>query len=353
MTTDTVGPDALLRALPENPDHYLHALDFINRRALIVRIKESVYRNASFLDDRALNPQTEGAWVPAGELLKRADSIVWEHAPNFIFHIGHCGSTLLSRFLGSWFHVAREPLPLLALSLIKRELDSPLCALAPANWQSLFDVVIRLLARTYHPGAIPLVKVTSVCGNLAEDALRWNAQSRLLLVYVSLETCLQTMLKSEANRENSRAFAPHWLADFHRLSGTTQPRLHELTDAQQVALNWLMAMHAFTMVVRAAPERTLLVDFDAFLGDMDAGLITIAEFLGKPANAGEITALTRGQAATAYAKQPLRTYNRQMRTQELAASQARHGIEIRAGLEWARRFVARTPALAELEQYLQ
>lgn len=354
MTINAAGLDSLLRGMPENPDHYLHAVDFINRRALIVRIDRSTYRHASFLDDRALNAGTEGVWVPIAEVLRCAEAIPPGRAPHYIFHLGHCGSTLLTRLIGAWpeFHVLREPLPLLALGLVKRELDTPLCPIAPPEWPQLFDAVVRFMGRTYRGGDAPVVKATSVCANLVDDALKWNAGSRLILVYVDLATCLQTMLKSEANRENSRAFAPKWLADFHRLSGGATPRLHELDDTRQITLNWIMAMQALLGASNNAPDRTMLVAFDSFLRDMETGLAAIAAFLGKDVAEDEIRALASGPAAAAYAKQPRRPYSRAMREQALAAAQKSFATEIRTGIEWGRRLIEATPALAGVERYI-
>ncbi len=67
-------------------------------RALVVRMSEADYRAASFLDERMFTRQMEGAWVPVSAMEARLGEI--EAKPlHFIFHIGHVGSTLLSRLL--------------------------------------------------------------------------------------------------------------------------------------------------------------------------------------------------------------------------------------------------------------
>lgn len=351
---NAVSLNSLLQALPGNPDCYLHQLDFINRRALVVRIDEAVYRQAPFLDGRALNQDTEGAWVPLREVLLRTQDRIATRSLDYLFHTGHCGSTLVSKFIGTWpgAHVIREPLPLLSLSMLKRELDTPLCPINSTDWRQALDAALKLSARTYRSGDTALVKATSVCGNLVDDALAWSPKSRLVLLHVDLATHLKIMLKSEANRENARAFAPQWLSDFHRLTDSTDVRLHELGDAQQTGMNWLMTMHGFVRAANTAPARTLLVDFESFLEDMETGLARIADFLDKPVPIDDIRALVNGPAAKAYAKQPQRPYGRQLREQALAESGRQFASEIRTGWDWARRLIDETPALAGLESYL-
>jgi hypothetical protein len=127
------NPATFLTALAVDPSVFLHALDLVNRRALLVGLSEPEYRQAAFLDDRVLTPQTQGGWFPLETVLERGAQVSATRPPHFIFHMGHCGSTLVSRLLGELpgCFAIREPMPLLALAYARRELDAPLARLNP------------------------------------------------------------------------------------------------------------------------------------------------------------------------------------------------------------------------------
>src|SRR5688572_2824855 len=89
----TQGWQARLRASPELlPFDIDPATDRVELRAL----QPIDYEKASFLDRRLA--QAVAASVPFQELAAEAADL--PRACDFIFHIGHAGSTLLSRLLG-------------------------------------------------------------------------------------------------------------------------------------------------------------------------------------------------------------------------------------------------------------
>ena len=117
--------ESLLPRLADDPTVYLHTLDLVRDRALLLEVDRGFYRDATFLDERVLGPGRVGAWVPL-ERVWRA----FETAPPprpacaFIFHLGHAGSTLLSRLLDEVPGVLglREPLTLRPLALAANRL---------------------------------------------------------------------------------------------------------------------------------------------------------------------------------------------------------------------------------------
>ena len=92
-------------------------LDLAQRRVLLLRLTEAQRASAPFLDERARPASAEAVWLPLQDVVEEGRA-----SPSlgacWIFHIGHCGSTLLSRLLQSWPHlqVLREPLPLRSLA---------------------------------------------------------------------------------------------------------------------------------------------------------------------------------------------------------------------------------------------
>ena len=110
----------LLPEIMASPRLYPHSLDLEKATALIIDASPDFYRNAIFLDQRALEPGARGAWVPLETLWRHMDALDRGYlAPaNFIFHTGHCGSTLISRLLDDITPVfgLREPLVLRTLA---------------------------------------------------------------------------------------------------------------------------------------------------------------------------------------------------------------------------------------------
>jgi hypothetical protein len=85
--------------LAATPLWFPHLLDPATDRVLLVEKNEAEYRDAAFLDERSLKP--DGArhgvewWHLAAAFGPAARRDV-----QYIFHIGHVGSTLVSRLLG-------------------------------------------------------------------------------------------------------------------------------------------------------------------------------------------------------------------------------------------------------------
>ena len=86
----------LLPEIMASPRLFLHRLDLEKAAALVIEADRDFYRDAVFLDQRALGQNARGAWVPLDVLWRHMDAAAdSSKAPaHFIFHTGHCGSTL-------------------------------------------------------------------------------------------------------------------------------------------------------------------------------------------------------------------------------------------------------------------
>lgn len=341
-----MNPETLLADLKRDPDVLFQDLDLVNRRGLLVRITEADYRRASFLDHRVLRPDTEGAWFPLARILKEAAGVGQPLPPHFIFHISHCGSTLVSRLLSELPGnlPVREPLPVLGLAMQRRELNRSAARITERAWDELFELSLRLLGRAYRPGERSFIKATSACANLLDPLAAKSPASRALLLYTDLETWLCTMLRDEVVRENGRFYAAAWLTDFTVMTGHTDIMLSELTDAEQFTLNWLTGMLHFEKARQATPERVLPCDFDAFLADPGAGLESAARFFGLDSTRAREAAV--GRLMHSYAKNPNQVYDGSKRLQELKEARERFGKEVETGLAFAAR-LSREHAMLE------
>ena len=346
-----MNPDTLLAELKRSPDCLLQDIDLVNRRGLLVSIREADYRSASFLDHRVLKPDTAGAWFSLPQLLELAKDVRPPLPPHGIFHVSHCGSTLVSRLLAELPGCLplREPLPLLNLAQARRELPERTSRLDGPGWDALFTLALTLASRNYRAGERVIIKATSACANLLPPFLEHAPASRALLLHTDLETWLAIMLREETVRENGRYYSPAWLTDFQALTGRDDVRLAALSDAQQFALNWLTGMLHFQQARKATPERVQSCDFEDFLADTPSALRRTGEFFGLDATrANELAASTLMRS---YAKNPAKRFDRAQRQQELAAARSQMGGEIAAGLAFAEKLVKQTPALAPLARH--
>ena len=109
----------LIDGLATSADILIHNFDVAQDRALIIRLADDQRRKASFLDDRILGAGVEGGWAdwaqiePAARKAPKAD-------PAIIFHIGHCGSTLISKLIeeATGVRSLREPNGFRTLAII-------------------------------------------------------------------------------------------------------------------------------------------------------------------------------------------------------------------------------------------
>ncbi|MGH8397146.1 MAG: hypothetical protein ACRETA_02725 [Gammaproteobacteria bacterium] len=343
-----------LTGLQDNPDFLLQNLDFQNQSGLIVKIDERAYRQASFLDERVFSTDTQGAWFPFQTLLEATTGLTIQKAPHFIFHIGHCGSTLISRLLGELPETfsLREPIAPLALAVIRREMGADNAPLDMETWRRLFAMSLTSLSRTYNINDRPIIKLTSAAGNLLEPVLQANAASKALLLYVDLETWLAIMLRAEATRENLHAYSGVWLKDFQRLTGRDDIQLQALDDTRQAVISWLTMMLSFQLADKRYPGRTQWLNFDDFLLHTTEHLASISEFFGLQLSTQQSQELPSSPLLRSYSKIPTQAFNPGLRTQELQEAQTQFHDEIQKGLRWAEELCRDTPALDQTRRYL-
>lgn len=333
---NTTTPDETLN----NPQFLPFKLDPIAKRVLFVRLDARQRLDAAFLDERALTAQAEGAWLP----LERLPEQVPSSSPcHFIFHIGHCGSTLLSRLLGTWpqVQVLREPLPLRILAAEWPEIDRCTGRFSPLEWQRTMRQTIMLLARPLGQATETLIKATSNCNGLIAPALALFPRTRVLLLDMALRPYLATLLKSPASVNDAAVAAPERLRYLREQLGEDPDLvLHRLSLPQQCALGWLAERHRFRALLQAdASERILHVDFDDLLRFPQNALQTIARHLGW--NEDAVADAMSSPAWGRYSKAQEHGYAAADRGHDIAYSLKLHAEEIASGEAFVQRLCQR------------
>lgn len=314
MTTPDV--EALRTLLTSSPTAFPLETAGGGAAILFAMLTEDDYRAASFLDRRLLTDARRTGTVPRE--LMRPWLTALPRACDFIFHVSHCGSTLLSRLLGSHPAVfaVREP-------AILRQ------AAVPGTADGLAADALPLLARTFRPGQRAMIKATSIVNRIALPLMQLASDGRCLLMSVPAETFLAAVL--DGSPGDVRAHAADRCGRLEALGLALPAGVESLGAGQAAALSWLCESLSLAAVARGYPTRTTWLDFDRFLAAPAPGLATALAAFGL---AGDPEAILAGDLMRRYAKRPAVAYDAAFRGRLLADARGRFAAEIEAGLAW-------------------
>ena len=312
------GVEALRAAITAGPDLFPLEASPDASAICFVSLTEREYRDASFLDRRMLRPESRTGIVPRSLLGPCVERL--PRACDFLFHVSHAGSTLLSRLLGSDDRIfsLREP-------AILRDLARG----GAAGDQGMLDLVLALLSRTFRPGQRAVVKATSIVNRIATTLMDRAGDARALLMTVPAETFLAAVLDgSPGDITAHTAERLDRLASFGVAEGMAADALGV---GEAAAMSWLCENLAIAAVAHRAPDRACWLDFDRFLeAPADQLAVAFAAF-GLDADVGAILA---GDHMRRYAKRPDVAYDAAFRRRLLLDARRRLGAEIDAGLAW-------------------
>jgi hypothetical protein len=337
------------QALAAGPGLYPQSLDPVQGQAWLVQLSRQQYQAASFLDARLLNPEMTGQWAPLGELA--ADSARLPERLGFIFHVGHVGSTLLSRMLDALpgVHGLREPTPLQDLSQMFGQLDRPESLWSREQFETHLGAFLRLWSRTHAPGQLSVVKATSWTSDLAQSLLARPSAPPAILMTVQPEVYLAGVLASPGGLADIHGSAAMALLRLHRRLGAQPWTLHNMSPGERTAMVWACDMMALQAAARVAPDQAMWLDFQQFLDAPAAGLGRVAKHLGLTADEAQVAAVAGGPLMNRYSKQPEHPFSATARQTVLNEARRRHATEISRGLEWLEGARARFPDIRLLD----
>lgn len=292
---------------------------------LVIELDEPAYRLASFLDERLLTgPHNR---LPCAVDLMEGAAAQLSRRAHYLFHIGHVGSTLLSRLLGE--HPAlfslREP------ALLRGLADARLGP-RPLNLHAL----LALLSRTWNPGQRALIKTTSVVNELSGELLQADPSAVAIMMFAQPLDYLRGILAGANSRRENQALArARWSRLVGRLgSGATVALAAPRGDGEQAAMSWVCEMTTLRHTAAAHGGRIQWVDFDTFLRFPESVLHRILDALGLNPTAADTRKLLLSPWMQRYSKAPEHAYDADLRRRVLASADAEHGPEIRRGLTW-------------------
>jgi hypothetical protein len=286
-----------------------------------IRLTEDDYRRASFMDQRMLDDANK-----AGHAFK-SGNVPWsllspwlQELPvrcDFIFHVSHAGSTLLSRMLGEHPQCLAIREPWILRSLVEPEASHQV------------REYLALWSRTFRQNQRTVIKATSFVSQIGTTLMRIASDSKAILMYVPAETFLAAVLDGSMGDIDSSA-----KDRLHRLKKNASFEhidLSQLSPGERAAMSWYVEMESLKLLQQAFPERTQLVDFDRFLMARESHVRNAAQFLGLVGHESEIL---MNSLTNRYAKKIEVSYDADFRLQLLTQSKAKNAIEIDRGLRW-------------------
>ena len=284
----------------------------------LVAMDHGSYRAASFLDDRLMQQPVDAQIVPwpdveaAVEGDRRTDA-------RWIFHIGHVGSTLVSRLLGELDRVLgiREP-------RLLRDL-----ALSPADVRCRYiQSVPKLMSRTFGQDEIACVKATSFASEIAAELVAPG--ERVLFMYASPQNYVASILAGENSIKELHALADH---RSQRLAARGIQLPPDRNDAERAAAAWACEMTALEGAAIGMTDRRIeWADFDSMLENMEAELTRVAAFFGFEADPRRLRDIAGGALMQRYSKALEYEYSPRLRAELIADASRRHEHEIAGAL---------------------
>ncbi len=328
--------DGLAESLGRSPELFPYVLDVGKDTLSLIRLSRSDYQNASFLDARILTPRTIGRTLPWRQVAASIEAAKLAQSCSFIFHIGHVGSTLLSRLLGANRSVfaLREPQILRLFAQIRSEPETQARVWSDGDFEHRLDGCLKLLSRTFDVDQTALVKATSFVSELAATMLAGPSLPKAIMMFVSPESYLATILGGPNSRQEMKVLTPGRLRRLNRRVGREAWRLASLSEGEAIALGWACETSALADAAQSAGTRVFRLDFDGFLENPKPNLAAAFRHLDVDATDREVEAILEGPEMRRYSKAPEHAYDAALRRSVLNEARATHGAEIARGLAW-------------------
>ena len=308
------------------------AIDPAAGQARLIAMDRESYRAAGFLDDRMLQQPVDAQIVP-WPTVEAAISDTMRSDCRWIFHIGHVGSTLVSRLLGELDQVlaVREPRLLRDVALTPTEVRSRYIAPVP-----------RLMSRTFAAEEIACVKATSFVSEIAADLV--PPSERALFMYAIPRNYICSILAGENSVIELRMLAVSRAERLGRRVSAIGPAHH---DAELAAVAWACEMTALEDAAdRMADCSVQWADFDGMLADMLAALRKVAGHFGFAADNSRLAAIASGSLMTRYSKALEYEYSPGLRRELIAEAEEQHRPQIESALAMLRSAAEKSPLLA-------
>lgn len=309
------------------------ALDPTQGIIRLIAMDRDSYRAASFLDDRMLQSPVDAqilAWPAVGAAMTgslRQDA-------RWIFHIGHVGSTLVSRLVGELVGVlgVREPRLLRDLAMVPAQMRAQYIGPVP-----------KLMSRSFATDEHACVKATSFVSEIAPELV--PAGERALFMYTSPRNYIASILAGENSVKELRILAQSRASRMSgRVSGL-EPQ--HSSDAHLAAAAWACEMTSLENAADQMADRLIdWADFDLMLQDMPRAIAQVAAHFGFTVDSATTETIVGGPLMRRYSKAMEYDYSPALRRDLIAEADRDYRGDIDSALAMLRTAAEKSPLLA-------
>lgn len=320
------------QGIAQRPEIYPHQLDLKAQRVLLVELSASQIANASFLDERVLTQDVKGIWVPWQAVKDNLPKPVIADKLDFIFHVGHCGSTLLSRLFGCAPDTVslREPLP---LRTIATDMADAVEGRAFLNEEEHLNWLHRFSALWSRGANNKIVKATSICTDLLSNVLSAETESKAIFIFNKPDVHIKTLLAGQNAAVDMKGFAQLRVQRLRQQTGL-DIRLNELTLGKLAALSWLSETVRAAEVMNQHGSKILPLEFDTLLAQPADTLASAFSHVGYSAGNEVISRAVEGPIMRTYSKAPEHKYSAELRSNLLLQASNQFSEDIKEGMKW-------------------
>ncbi len=331
--------------LADRGEIFPHQIDLIQDNLLLAELSASDIEAASFLDQRVLTPTTKTGWVPWQLVADIISRMPESKAPGFIFHVGHCGSTLVSRLLGFAENTQslREPVPLRILAQDFANVSEGRSFLGS---QALLDRLQVLMKMWGRGSRNTVIKATSICTDLLPQIVHLRPAARFVFMYNRPETHIATLLAGQNAVADLKGMARFRIQRVQQITGLDL-HLSQLSIGQLAALSWLSETTSMARSLENGVQHIDLLEFELLLQNPRKVLSRLMLHFGIDASDATVEKAVQSPVLQNYSKAPEHQYNAQTRTAILADARSRFKRDIEQALDWIDKLASRSDIVAE------
>jgi hypothetical protein len=293
------------------------------------------YRRSIFLDRRISAARAPAVAVPARDLIAHAAA---HAAPppraGWIFHIAHCGSTLLARALDRPDDslVLREPLALRQLG-VARAGDG-----ADEDWRARLHLVAALAGRRYRPDAPAIVKANVPVNFIAADIMALDPSAPAIFLYFRLRAYLLAVLRTA----DHRAWVQNITTQLAPAIAAAIGPVGEVDIAERAAALWAAQMRLYADAIRSFAQARSL-DAEHLFAAPRPALAAAAAHFGVGIGDADLDDIVGGEIFATYSKGPDQAFDNMARLALQAETARRLDPEIARARHWLEARLARNP----------
>jgi hypothetical protein len=300
----------------------------------LIAMDRDSYRAASFLDDRMMQAPVDAQIVGWTLVEEAASADDLRSDARWIFHIGHVGSTLLSRLLGEIDCVlaVREPRLLRDMALVP-----------PQVREQYIGSVPMLMSRAFAEDEFACVKATSFVSEIAPQLVPTG--ERALFMYATPRNYVASILAGENSVKELRILAqPRAARMAARVNGLDA---QAQSDAHLAAAAWACEMTSLESAAEQMADREVAwLDFDRMLENVPDALALAAHHFGFRAELPQLQAIASGPLMRRYSKALEYDYSPALRRDLIAEAGRNHKRDIESALAMLQSAAEKSPLLA-------